>query len=368
MSFWIILALLLLVLSLLGIVFLVTRFHRFAVMQRLAEKHRALSWLLSVLPVVGLAAGSYFLFNLFSMFVIMLHLVIIWLVCELTAKIVRAATKKEPRRYDAGGAALLLTAAVLGAGWYFAHHIFETDYTLQTKKDLGGKPLRIALIADSHLSTTLSGADFAEQVQRIQEKHPDLLVIAGDFVDDDTKKEDMERACEALGGLQTTCGVYYAPGNHDSGYFDYRSFDESELTDTMQQNGITVLKDTCVHPDDRFYLIGREDFYKADRLSAQTLTEGLDSSKYCIILNHEPNDYANEAESGADLVLSGHTHGGHIFPGGFVGLLLGMNDRVYGTETRGNTTFLVTSGISGWAIPFKTGAISEFCIIDIIEE
>ena len=57
--------------------------------------------------------------------------------------------------------------------------------------------------------------------------------------------------------------------------------------------------------------------------------------------------------------------GGHIFPAGPIGLWMGANDRFYGTETRGDTTFLVTSGISGWGIPFKTGCISEYVVIDI---
>lgn len=67
----------------------------------------------------------------------------------------------------------------------------------------------------------------------------------------------------------------------------------------------------------------------------------------------------------ADLVLSGHTHGGHIFPAGLIGLISGANDKVYGAEHIDNTDFVVTSGISGWAIPFKTGTISEYVVIDI---
>ena len=69
-----------------------------------------------------------------------------------------------------------------------------------------------------------------------------------------------------------------------------------------------------------------------------------------------------------DLVFSGHTHGGHIFPTGQIGLLIGANDCRYGAQTRGSTQFVVTSGISGWAVPFKTGCWSETVIIDILPE
>ena len=104
---------------------------------------------------------------------------------------------------------------------------------------------------------------------------------------------------------------------------------------------------------------------RGKRLPISNLIENFDENKYTIVLDHQPADYKNFADSKVDLVLSGHTHGGHVFPAGLIGLLMHANDRVYGTETRGNTQFLVTSGASGWAIPFKTGCISEYCVIDI---
>ena len=55
----------------------------------------------------------------------------------------------------------------------------------------------------------------------------------------------------------------------------------------------------------------------------------------------------------------------HIFPLGIIGYVFGANDQVYGLEQRDQTQFIVSSGISGWGIPFKTGAISEFVVIDI---
>ncbi|MBQ2118628.1 MAG: metallophosphoesterase, partial [Clostridia bacterium] len=112
-------------------------------------------------------------------------------------------------------------------------------------------------------------------------------------------------------------------------------------------------------------LIGRRDRSMRERASAEALTAGLDRGRFSILLDHQPNDYENEAGR-ADLVLSGHTHGGHIFPAGQIGELLGANDLTYGLEEREGTTFIVTSGISGWAIPFKTGTRSEFAVIDVV--
>ena len=86
---------------------------------------------------------------------------------------------------------------------------------------------------------------------------------------------------------------------------------------------------------------------------------------YIIDLNHQPNDYTNEEKSGVDLVLSGHSHGGQIIPLGIIGKLIKENEEYYGLHKRGNTTFIVNSGMSNWAMSFKTGTKSEYSVITI---
>lgn len=105
-----------------------------------------------------------------------------------------------------------------------------------------------------------------------------------------------------------------------------------------------------------------------NRAEISELTNGLDTNKYMIVLDHQPNDYAGEAEAEVDLVLSGHTHGGQLFPATYVGEWLGMNDKTYGYEKRGSTDFIVTSGISDWEILFKMGTKSEYTVITVLQE
>lgn len=365
MGMWLAIFIVVALLGAVSVIYLVTRFHRFRLFERLAEKHKLLSWLAALLPVAALMC-TYFI-NMFTMFVVLIHLMVIWILCDLVCFVIRKLRHKPRTRNYAGGAALVLTAAVLGTGWYFAHHVYETDYQLKTQKSLGGEPLRIAMLADSHLSITLSGEDFAEQIDRIRDAKPDVLFIVGDFVDDDTKKADMLRACEALGGLDLPYGIFYVYGNHDEGYYDYRSFSADDLRNALTENHVTILADETQIVGERFAVIGRQDYYAPARRSAAELAEPLDDSLYQIVLDHQPTDYDAEADAGFDLVLSGHTHGGHIFPAGQIGLLISDNDAIYGLETRKNTDFIVTSGISGWAIPFKTGTISEYCIIDVTD-
>lgn len=122
--------------------------------------------------------------------------------------------------------------------------------------------------------------------------------------------------------------------------------------------------------DNRFYIIGRQDKseeYASGRKTMKELTDGLYPDKFSIVLNHQPQDYSAQAAADIDLVLSGHTHGGQLFP-----LMtienhsnLAADDRVYGYEKRENTNFIVTSGISDWAIKFKTGCKSQYLLIEI---
>lgn len=362
MNFWHLILWILRALSVLSAGFITVRIHRFSALKRLGQSHGLLAWLIAALPVclLGLFART----NLFTLMIVLIHLLLGFLLCDLAALLLKKAAKKSVSLDARNLAAIVLTTVYLGAGWFFAHHVFLTTYSVDTQKDVG-EGLRIVEIADLHLGSTLDGEGFARQLARVQALQPDVVAITGDFVDDDTDRQALLTACSALGRLETAYGVFFVCGNHDNGYFSYRNFTAGELRSALTDNGVTILEDESVLIDDRFYIVGRQDRSVRRRMAADALTAGLDRSKFILLLDHQPNDYANEAASGADLVLSGHTHGGHLFPAGLIGLAAGANDKVYGIEKRDGTVFVVSSGISGWAIPFKTGAISELVVIDV---
>ena len=365
---WLIILALVLAASISGIVFLIKRFHSFRLIQKISERNKKLSWFLAVLPIALTILLSAILLNIWATMIILIHLFVFWLVCEIAGKLIGKCLKKKTPADVTGCAAIFLTAIYLGIGWYLAHHVYRTYYSFTTEKDLGQDKLRIVEIADLHLGITLDGGEFAEQCEHISSEKPDAVIIAGDFVDDDSKKEDMLTACRALGSIDSTYGIYYIIGNHDKSYYNTRDFSLEEMYGEFRKYGIHILEDESILVNDSFYIIGRKDASFDERLSMDKLVEGVDTSRYMIAVDHQPNDYKNEADSGVDLVLSGHTHGGHIFPAGQIGLMIGANDRIYGTEKRKNTNFVVTSGISGWAIPFKTGTISEYVVIDISDQ
>lgn len=364
MTFWFIILIVIMLLFAAGIVYLIRSFHRFSIIKKIAEKHTILSWAASIVPLVLIFCFG--AINAFTPIIIIIHLMLFMIIARFCGRIFSKIRKSDRHPNIEGIAAFAITAVYLSIGWYNAHTVLRTEYSFTTDKNVG--ELKIAAIADSHLSMTLDGEKFAAEMERIQAEAPDLVLIGGDFVDDDSRKADMVSACEALGKLETKYGVYFIFGNHDKGYFESsRDFTSDDLRAELEKNNVKILEDESVLVDNKFYVIGRQDRMENDRADIKELTEGLDQSKYMIVIDHQPNDYKNESESAADMVFSGHTHGGHIWPAGYVGLITKANDRVYGTETRNNTNFVVSSGISGWGIPFKTGTVSEYVIINITE-
>ena len=340
-----------------AVIYLVTRFHRFSFIRKIPNK--ALSWIVSCIPV--LLMMSVVFYEMYTMIVIMLHCALFFILSDIGFAIYRKKTGKEKTdKYWGGVVALAVTVLFMTGAWFCAYHISRTHYEFDTPKDVGD--IKIAMIADSHLGVTLSGERFARQMERIDEEGADCLIIDGDFVDDDAVLSDLETACEALGRMKTP--VYFVYGNHDRGYYDTREFNGADLIECLEANGVTILQDSYELIDNRFYIVGRED-YSRDRETLDELIAPLDHSRYIISCDHQPVEFEQESEAGVDIVLSGHTHGGHVWPSGYFGYWFGPNDGIWGLYEFGDTHCIVTSGISGWAIPFKTGTWSEYVIIDI---
>lgn len=371
MIMWMLLMGLLLLGSLSGIYYLATRVSRFKVIRQLSRGKKAVGKWIGLGCMALLFGGIWLAWGYMNAIVCVMHLLIFWLLFEGLFNGIAYLRKRPFSRYYAGAAAIVFTVCYLAAGWYSAFHVRQTSYSLSTGKPVG--ELRIAVLSDSHVGTTFHGDGFAAHLQEIQAQQPDLLLIVGDFVDDDTTEADMRACCQALGKMETTYGVYYVFGNHDKGYYDYRGYTGEDLAQELETNGVTVLEDDVVLIDDRFYLIGRADKseeHAAGRKTMAALTQGLDSYKFTVVLDHQPMDYAAQAAAGVDLVLSGHTHGGQFIPMTTISKLFGPigNDWIYGYTRRDNTNFIVTSGISDWAIKFKTGCWSEYILIDIQSE
>lgn len=319
--------------------------------------------LVAALLILGLTLG------VVNAAVCLIVTLLFWLIADLGALIVKKAGKVKFRRNWAAIPALAASIIYLTVGWVLANTVAVANYEVASDK---GVEMRIVLFADSHIGTTFDGEEFYAHVADMQAQNPDVVIIAGDFVDDDTSYDDMKKACAALGTLKTKYGVFFAFGNHDGGYYGSRGYGKDELSGELEKNGVTVLEDEAVLAGGEFYIIGRKDASDGKRdKSGQPRAEigeivaPLERDKFKIVIDHQPSDYDAEAAAGVDLVLSGHTHGGQLFPVTYFGEWIGANDRTYGYEQRENTRFIVTSGISDWALSFKTGTRSEYVVIDV---
>ena len=142
-------------------------------------------------------------------------------------------------------------------------------------------------------------------------------MLVGDIFDESTTREDMVEAASILRNMDSTYGVYYVFGNHDyNRYTSTPNYAADELREELEKNQITVLEDEVVHPDGKFYIIGRQDKSISNRKSITELSEEIDFNQLVISLDHQSVELAENNQVGIDLQFSCHTHAGQIWPSG----------------------------------------------------
>ena len=267
--------------------------------------------------------------------------------------------------------ALSLSLILNVYGLYTAQNLQVTSYTIGEGKNT----YRIVLAADLHLSVNSNTKLIQKMVNEINESQPDAVLFAGDFFTSSyTGLNDPEAYIEILNTIdcENMYGVY---GNHDTeedlfGGFALtekeKAYRSEEMTLFLKEAGITMLEDESIDLNEHITVYGRKDGQKTGdgvnvRLGAEEFID--DSTSYNIILEHEPYEYEELEEAGADLVLSGHTHDGQIFPGNFIVRL--FNENGYGYKKIESMDTIVTSGVGYYGPPIRIGTKSEIVIIDI---
>src|SRR5690606_31064942 len=127
-------------------------------------------------------------------------------------------------------------------------------------------------------------------------------------------------------------------------------------------SGIRVLYDEAITVDGRFTLVGRRDYSDAGRLPLEEVMRGADRRKPIILLDHQPYELDVAERAGVDLMLSGHTHRGQVFPGSLITDRIYEND--YGLLRRGTFHSIVTQGYGFWGPPIRLGTRSEIVLIE----
>ena len=213
----------------------------------------------------------------------------------------------------------------------------------------------LALVAFVILGPIL-GRPFAEHLaRRIEALAPDLVAITGDLVDGDAARIADEVA--PLAALRAPHGVFFVTGNHDH----YSG--ASEWCDTLAALGIRALRNEriAIGGATGFDLVGVDD-HRGDLLGPggedlERALAGRDPARPAVLLAHDPSTFKRACTRGIDLQLSGHTHGGQIWPFGW--LVRAAIPFVAGLYRRGGAVLYVSRGTGFWGPPMRLLAPAE---------
>jgi len=285
-----------------------------------------------------------------------------------------------PPDFSAAGTGIVFGLALLTMvyGTFHARDIRTAHYDITLKKPGTGQPdqaptLRIALVSDLHIGVTVDRKWVANIVDAVNKTGPDIIFIAGDIFDSGLGAvKDLDGVGTELRRLKAPLGVYACPGNHDVDRISLRENAASDrIRDFLTKEGIVYLEDEIRFVKDSFYLVGRRDArpigLRQERKSAAELTADIDKSRPVIFLDHEPVDFPREEAAGADLILSGHTHRGQLFPVNIITAILYKRAGAvsYGYWRGHSAQGVVSSGAGLWGPPIRIATDSEVAVINL---
>lgn len=249
--------------------------------------------------------------------------------------------------------ALALTIAV--TGYVNSLHLTATRYDVMIDKPCAISKLDVAVMTDLHLGAGMTAKELTQAVAQVNAEKPDVVLIVGDLIDETTSAKAAEDAAQKLSELDAHYGVYFSLGNHDT--------KSTESIDALlEKAGIRKLDNSAVMLADAVNLVGQS--CEARQAVDLILSEsGMDAGKPTIVLQHIPRQLKQIAESGADLILCGHTHGYHYPFGGLV--LQFWNDLVYGQRKFDNALAITSSGAAAWGFHYKFPSDDEIVMLHI---
>ncbi len=225
------------------------------------------------------------------------------------------------------------------------------------------KELNAVVLSDIHLGSIIGKVRFDRIVDSINALNPDIVLFAGDVVDENIAPIVKYNIGESLMRIKSKYGIFAITGNHE--YIG----GVNAAVNYLQEHGITMLQDTTILIDSSFYLIGRDDkdkerFTGMRKKELTSLIEGIDKTKPMILLDHQPFKLNIADDLGIDLQFSGHTHHGQMFPFQFV--TKKVFEVSWGYKQLKNMQVYVSSGVGSWGPPVRIGNNPEIINAKII--
>ncbi|HZX37428.1 MAG TPA: metallophosphoesterase, partial [Streptomyces sp.] len=258
-----------------------------------------------------------------------------------------------------GGSA---AAVALGTVGYGTYGVLRGPRVKRVTVPLGKLPraahgFRIAVVSDIHLGPILGRAHSQRIVDTINATSPDLVAVVGDLVDGSVA--DLGAAAEPLAQLRARHGAFFVTGNHE--YFS----GAEEWVDHVRELGLRPLQNERVEIAG-FDLAGVNDVAGESEGDGPDFGKALgdrDRARASVLLAHQPVVIHDAVKQGVDLQLSGHTHGGQLWPGNYLAAL--ANPTVAGLEQYGDTQLYVTRGAGAWGPPVRVGASSDITVVQL---
>lgn len=266
---------------------------------------------------------------------------------------------------------LIIAAVVLALWLAWGNTALEVNtYTvIGSRIPKGFSGFRIAQISDLH------NASFGENNERLlsllEEAQPDMIAITGDLID--SRRTDVEVALRFAREAVKIAPCYYVTGNHEARVSAY-----AELKAGLEAAGVTVLENekvTIQRSGEEITVLGVDDpsfladylFGDAAEVTEQALAElAAEEDSYTVLLAHRPELFQVYADSGVDLVFSGHAHGGQ-FRIPLIGGLVAPNQGFFpqydsGLHTQGSTNMLVSRGLGNSIVPLRINNRPEIVV------
>jgi uncharacterized protein len=309
----------------------------------------ALSWLTDGLVWIG----SYWLGAMAYFVVILLLIDIVRLANYIVPFFPAVITQnyQQLKQFTALAVTAVVLFTVIGARLNQMSPVIKTlELTVHKKSPM--KELNIALISDVHLGTIICNSHFTRIVEKINSLNPDIVLFAGDLVDEDIEPVIRQNLGETLRQIRSKYGIYGITGNHE--YIGGVEAACKYLTD----HGVVMLRDSTVKIADSFTVVGREDvsarqFGGHRRKPLAEIMTKVDKSLPVILMDHQPVHLDESVEHGADLQFSGHTHNGQLWPFNYIAEA--VYEVSWGYKQKGNTQIYVSCGVGTWGPPMRTG-------------
>ncbi|MFE2208688.1 metallophosphoesterase [Streptomyces rubiginosohelvolus] len=258
-----------------------------------------------------------------------------------------------------GGAAAAAGLATVGYGTY---GVLRGPSVQRITVPLAKLPraahgFRIAVVSDIHIGPILGRAHTRRIVDTINATSPDLVAVVGDLVDGSVA--DLGSAAEPLAALRARHGSYFVTGNHE--YFS----GAEQWVDHVRELGLVPLENARVEIEG-FDLAGVNDIAGETEGQGPDFGRALgdrDRGRAAVLMAHQPVVIHDAVEHGVDLQLSGHTHGGQLWPGNYLAEL--ANPTVAGLERYGDTQLFVSRGAGAWGPPVRVGAPSDITVVEL---